>query len=66
MRGKKRLEDLALDELRDVSPEFSRDALALLSHASSVKRKRSRGSTGPREVEKALRAWRKKLGISHA
>jgi argininosuccinate lyase len=64
-RGKK-LENLSLADLRACSPRFGADALAVLAHDHTVARKRSRGSTSPAGVAKALAGWKRKLGISHA
>ncbi|MCX6356409.1 MAG: hypothetical protein NT045_00770 [Candidatus Aureabacteria bacterium] len=60
------LEELTLVELRLFSRRFDAGALALLLPDRAVARKRSRGSTAPREVARALRTWRKKLGIGNA
>ncbi|MEI6634365.1 MAG: argininosuccinate lyase [Chlamydiota bacterium] len=65
-RRGKRLEKLALAELRACSPRFGPDALAVLAHDHTVARKMSRGSTSPAGVAKALAGWKRKLGISHA
>lgn len=61
---KRRLEDLTLSELQAFSPRFGEDALKALAHEDTVSRKRSRGSTSPEGVAKALAAWRRRL--SHA
>ena len=61
---KRRLEDLTLSELRAFSPRFGEDARKALAHEHTVARKRSRGSTSPAGVAKALAAWRRRL--SHA
>jgi argininosuccinate lyase len=65
-RRETRLEDLSLSDLRACSPRFGADALEVLVHERTVARKRSRGSTSPAGVAKALAAWKRKLGISHA
>jgi len=52
---------LRLEELRRFSTAFDRAALAWLDPARSVQRKRSLGSTSPREVARALKRWQEKL-----
>ncbi|MCX6338489.1 MAG: argininosuccinate lyase [Candidatus Aureabacteria bacterium] len=64
-RGK-RLEALTLTELRSCSALFDRGALELLCPGTGVTRKKSDGSTAPAEVSKALRMWKKKLGMRNA
>jgi argininosuccinate lyase len=64
-RGK-RLEALTLTELRSCSALFDRGALELLCPGTGVTRKKSDGSTAPAEVSKALRMWKKKLGMRSA
>ncbi len=64
-RGK-RLEALTLAELRSCSALFDRGALELLCPGTGVTRKKSDGSTAPAEVSKALRMWKKKLGMRNA
>lgn len=66
LRRRRRLEDLTIAELRACSPRFGTDALGVLAHDRTVSRKKSRGSTSPAGVAKALAGWKKKLGISHA
>ena len=61
-REGKGFEDLELAELRSASPLFERDALRLLSHRETVARKRSRGSTAPASVKRAIEKWKEKLG----
>lgn len=61
-RAGRGLEDLGLEDLRGASPLFGRDALPILSHEKSVARKKSRGSTAPSRVARALNNWKKKLG----
>jgi argininosuccinate lyase len=55
------LRDLPLERYREYAREFRDDVYGVLDPHASVARKRSAGSTSPREVEKALRRWEKKL-----
>lgn len=55
------LRDLDLAKLQEFSPTFKADALALLDPLSSIKHKRSSGSTAPSEVVRNLRRWARKL-----
>lgn len=66
VRRGKRLEDLTLDDLRVFSRHFDRGALPLVAPEKGIERKRSYGSTSPAEVSRALRAWKRKLGVPHA
>ncbi len=66
VRKGKGLEELKLQELRSSSQLFSRDALAILKHERAVERKKTSGSTSPTEVVKALKIWKKRLGIGNA
>ena len=61
IRQKKALEALTVRELREHSGLFDAGAVRLLCPSECVARKKSKGSTSPKEVLKALRAWRKKL-----
>ncbi|MDD5557340.1 MAG: argininosuccinate lyase [bacterium] len=65
-RAGKALEDLTLAELRAASPRFGPDALRLLDHGETVRRKRSRGGTSPAEVSRAVRSWSRRLGARDA
>jgi argininosuccinate lyase len=58
--------DLTLRDLRRCSPLFASDALALMHPRSGIALKRSAGSTGPREVARALRAWERRLSRTPA
>ncbi len=60
-RGGVPLRRLTVAQLRRFSPRFDRRALALLDPRRSVERKRSLGSTNPRQVRQALRRWAKRL-----
>ena len=55
------LHDLSMEELRSISPLFEEDVYKLFRPMTSVKGKRSEGSTSPREIEKQLRTWRRVL-----
>jgi argininosuccinate lyase len=55
------LRDLPLERYRKFAGEFREDLYGVLDPHASVARKRSAGSTSPKEVEKALRRWEKKL-----
>ena len=60
-RQGKRLRDFRLSELQRFSSRFGRDALARLDPRRSVERKRSEGSTNPRQVARALARWSRRL-----
>ena len=62
-RGK-RLRELTVEELRRFSSRFDRRALAVLDPRHSTERKRSIGSTNPRQVQKELARWGKSLHIT--
>jgi len=66
IRVKKRLETLSLRELRAHSALFDDGAVKLLRPGEGVRRKKSRGSTSPEEVAKALRVWKVRLGMRNA
>jgi argininosuccinate lyase len=55
------LQDLPLERYRKFAREFRGDVYRVLDPHASVARKRSAGSTSPKEVEKALRRWEKRL-----
>jgi len=55
------LRDLDLQMLQGFCPRFGGDALALLDPLTSIRHKRSSGSTAPREVARSLRRWRRRL-----
>ncbi len=59
-RGKQ-LRDVSLADLKRFSPRFDAGALALMNPHRSVARKRSFGSTNPRQVRRALARWRTRL-----
>jgi argininosuccinate lyase len=62
IENKKRLEDLAINELRGFSPLIGEDIHDFLSPEESVKNKNSLGGTSLREVTKQVRRLRKTLG----
>jgi argininosuccinate lyase len=62
IENKKRLEDLAINELRGFSPLIGEDIHDFLSPEESVKNKNSLGGTSLREVTKQIRRLRKTLG----
>lgn len=55
------LTDLSLDVYRSFSPMFDEDLYQHLTPESSIRAKRSAGSTSPREVRRALQLWKKRL-----
>ena len=58
---KKRLEELALKELKKFSPLISEDVYTFLSPYESVRGKKSVGSTSPEEVRKQIKRFKKIL-----
>jgi argininosuccinate lyase len=58
---KRSLNSLPLSEYRKHSALFGRDLYPWISARESVKRKRSAGSTAPREVAAAIRRWKRAL-----
>jgi argininosuccinate lyase len=60
------LRELPLESYRRHSRLFARDLYRLLNVETSLKSKRSHGSTAPREVERALNSWEKKLSRARA
>jgi len=61
IRRGKTLDELTVAELREHSDFFDKDAVRLFRHSECVARKKSKGSTSHKEVEKALKMWKKKL-----
>mgnify|MGYP001573076932 CR=1 FL=1 len=55
------LAELPLTEYRKRSKLFEKDVHKVLDPRASLSRKRSAGSTSPKEVQKAIRSWMKKL-----
>jgi argininosuccinate lyase len=60
IEGRKDLGALTLEEFRGFSPKFGPDVLKILTAEASVRLKRGPGSTAPVEVQKALRAARRR------
>ena len=59
-RQGKGLEDLALEELRAMCDRIDEDVYAVLDYEAAVRRRETRGGTGPRSVARQiadLRAW---------
>ncbi len=56
------LRGLDVAQVRQIAPEVDAAALRLLDPRRSVQRKRSLGSTNPRQVERAIASWRRRLG----
>ncbi len=59
------LRDLPLSEYRKHSNLFERDIYAVLDPRASLHRKRSTGSTSPRQVLKAIHGWKTRLSTQH-
>lgn len=55
------LKELPLSVYRRASDSFGGDLWKILDLRASVHRKRSEGSTSPKEVRKAIASWKKKL-----
>jgi argininosuccinate lyase len=55
----KKLNQLSIAEYKKISPKFENDIFKLLTARTSVKNKKSQGSTSPQEVEKQLKYWKK-------
>ena len=60
-RQGKRLRQVGLAEMQRFSPRFDKAARALVNPQRSVARKRSAGSTNPRQVAQALSRWSRRL-----
>lgn len=60
-RTKTSLIDLPLAEYRKHSKLFEQDLHVMLDPRASLARKRSEGSTSPKEVQKSIRSWTQKL-----
>ena len=56
-----RLRDVGLAQMQRFSPRFGKDVVAVLDPQRSVARKRSEGSTNPRQVARALARWNRRL-----
>ncbi|OGV07164.1 MAG: argininosuccinate lyase [Ignavibacteria bacterium RIFOXYA2_FULL_37_17] len=57
----KKLNQLSIAEYKKISPKFENDIFKLLTAGASIKNKKSKGSTSPKEVEKQLKYWKNKL-----
>jgi argininosuccinate lyase len=57
----KKLNQLSIVDYKKISPKFEKDIFGLLTSRTSVKNKKSQGSTSPQEVEKQLKHWKNKL-----
>ncbi|MFH1858637.1 MAG: argininosuccinate lyase [Candidatus Omnitrophota bacterium] len=57
----RRLSSLSLSELRKFSPKFDQTFYKLLSADASIRRKKTRGGTGVKEVNQQIRQWEEKL-----
>ena len=55
----KKLNQLSIAEYKKISPKLENDIFRLLTSRTSVKNKKSQGSTSPQEVEKQLKYWKK-------
>jgi len=56
------LKQLSLQEYKKHSKVFTNDIYTILSPKESIRLKQSSGSTSPKEVKKAIKSWKKKLG----
>ena len=57
----KRLKEVSLSELKKFSPQFAKDVLKRIKVESSVRNKSSFGATSPKEVQKRIKDWEKKI-----
>ena len=57
----KKLDNLTLEEFQKFSSKFERGVYRLLNPWTSAERKKTPGSTHPREVRKWIRYWKKKF-----
>lgn len=57
----RRLASLSLKDFRRFSPQFGQDLFKQLTPEASVSAKISAGGTGPREVNRAIAKWEKRL-----
>ena len=56
-----RLSDLSLEEFREADANLDESVYDVLGAANAVAAFVSHGSTGPREVERQITRWKKKL-----
>ena len=61
VHAKKSLKDVSLAEFKKYSRLFTDDIYSVVDLRASIARKRSEGSTSPREIQKAILRWKKKL-----
>ncbi len=61
VKTKKSLKDVTLSEYQKYSRLFTDDIYPVVDLRASIARKRSEGSTSPREIQKAILRWKKKL-----
>jgi argininosuccinate lyase len=61
VKKKSSLPELPLSEYRKHSKWFESDVYSMLDPRPSLLRKQSSGSTSPKDVQKAIRKWRKRL-----
>ena len=57
----KRLKEVSLSELKNFSDKFAKDVLKRIKVEFSVKSKNSFGGTSPKQVQKRIRDWEKRL-----
>lgn len=58
---KKKLNELLINDYKKFSIKFEPDVFNFLTSKASVKNKKSSGSTSPKEVEKQINHWKKKI-----
>lgn len=58
---KKKLDQLLLEDYKNISPKFNKDLYNYLTARSSIQNKKSQGSTSLKEVELQLKYWKKKI-----
>ena len=57
----KKLNQLSLEDYKDISSKFEKDIFNLLTSRASVENKKSQGSTSTAEVKKQISFWKSKL-----
>lgn len=60
-RDNKNFKDITLEMLKKINPIFDKTALESLNISTAIDRKKTSGSTNPREVKKRIKYWKKKL-----
>ena len=58
---KKKLNEILITDYKKISPKFEKDIYKFLTAKSGINNKLSAGSTSPKEVEKQLKSWIRKL-----